>query len=750
MGLVITETELPEGTLAAHPRFRDDDEGLHASRLQRIGAVGLEEAERSGLTARLDRALRVAGASWGALVLGSGRASQLTIRGPAPDSMRRLLTDLRSSLGNFAPEVVRKRALASGDKLVVAPLLSIEAQVGALIIAIPRAAGSTENAAELAELAADDLVGFLDVASHARQIAHIRGHLSLIHQLGQQMTTIHDRSLLFREITRLIRQSLGYEHIQLLLTDDDTSRVELAHADGPYAEKLAVAGCSATLGHGIIGRVAQSGRLWNSPDVRSDAHFAPNSLLPDTRSELALPLRLGQRVIGVLDIQSDIYSAFPREDVVLLQTIADQIAPAIEQHRLFAAERRERELSDTLADVSRIISSKLEQDHVLGAVLRELRRVVPYRGSRVTLQGEDGLMRAVAAVGFPDNARVMSHSFAPNSAPLSRPVIEQHETLVIQDVRREKQWSWHPGTEQIVSWLAVPLVHGRDCVGWLCVDWPEPDFFTADHARILRAFSEQAVVAIENARLFERARHLSSGLEREVAQRTRQLELAHQDISAKAEELRLLCRRLVQIQESERQRIAYELHDSVAQSILAATYQLQSIRRRVGEDPKLEQRILECQKTLDDSHHEMKQIIYALRPTLLDEMGLVAALDNHTSAIRRHVGIDLSFDVRGTPVTLAPEVELAIYRIVQEACQNCVRHSGAAHLGVAIDFNNNELQVSVADDGRGFVEDTDEPGLGLVGMRERSRSVGGELILETRPGRGTKIVFTLSPESTAA
>jgi len=434
----------------------------------------------------------------------------------------------------------------------------------------------------------------------------------------------------------------------------------------------------------------------------------------------------------------------------LLQTVADQIAPVIEQHRLLAAERRERELADTLADVSRIISSRLDQPHVLEAVLMQLGRVVPYRGSRVTLMGEDGRMRVVAAKGYPDNRLVKRHSFLPEEAPLSKPVLEHHDTLIIDDVRIEPDWVWQPGTEQIVSWCSAPLVHGTDCIGWLCVDWPEPGFFKAEHGRVVRAFADQAVVAIENARLFERARELSDILEYKVADRTRLLREAHDEIATKARELQALWRRVVEVQERERQRIAYDLHDSVAQSILAATYQLQTIRRRLRGDAELDRRLTDCQATLDGSLSEMKQIIYALRPNVLDELGLVAALENYVGTLPQSDALETSFSVRGVPTALNPEAELAIFRIVQEACQNAVRHAGARSLTLHLTYSGKSVDVDIVDDGRGFVFDDAKMGLGLVGIRERTQVVGGALAVETAPGKGTRVMFSIPLEVSAA
>lgn len=741
---------LPVGPV--RPLYRDDEDGTHAARLKRFRTVEIPAAARQDLVHRLERAARVIGAGWAALLVEAGQAAEVLTTLNVPASLHRLLAEMRYAAGTMSapPQYVVQRAASQGFVLVMRPVRTTGEVQGHVLLGFPHTNRPQADFNDSVALVADDISAFLESHSLSGRMDRVRSHLSLIHRLGQMVTSIREPEQLFAKITEQVYASLGFDHVQLLLVDERQKRVSLVHAAGPLSQNLLAAGFSEDIGRGIIGRVAETGHMWMSQDVSQDVHFVSNALLPNTASELALPLRLGPRVMGVLDIQSDRPEAFRQNDVLLLQTVADQIAPVIEQHRLLAAERRERELANTLADVSRIISSRLDPRHVLEAVLAQLGRVVPYRGCRVTLLGDDGRMRVVAAKGYPDDGLVRRHSFDPAAAPLSRPVLNDHQTLIIDDVRNEADWVWQPGTGQIVAWCSAPLVHGKDCIGWLCIDWPEPAFFKAEHGRVVRAFADQAVVAIENARLFERARELSDILEYKVTDRTRLLREAHDEIAAKARELQALWRRVVDVQERERQRIAYDLHDSAAQSIMAATYQLQSIRRRLGGDPELDRRLTDCQATLDSSLSEMKRIIYALRPNVLDELGLVAALENYVGTLPLSAALETSFSVRGVPTALHAEAELAIFRIVQEACQNAVRHAEARSLTLHLAYSGKSVDVGIVDDGRGFVFDDAKMGLGLVGIRERTQVVGGALSVETAPGRGTRVMFSIPLEVGAA
>jgi signal transduction histidine kinase len=135
---------------------------------------------------------------------------------------------------------------------------------------------------------------------------------------------------------------------------------------------------------------------------------------------------------------------------------------------------------------------------------------------------------------------------------------------------------------------------------------------------------------------------------------------------------------------------------------------------------------------------------------VLDELGLVAALENYVGALPQSDAIETSFSVLGMPKALNPEAELAIFRIVQEACQNVVRHADAKSLRLNLTYSGNSVDVGIVDDGRGFVFDDAKIGLGLVGIRERTQVVGGELSVETAPGRGTRVMFSIPLQVSAA
>jgi len=231
------------------------------------------------------------------------------------------------------------------------------------------------------------------------------------------------------------------------------------------------------------------------------------------------------------------------------------------------------------------------------------------------------------------------------------------------------------------------------------------------------------------------------------------LHVAHDEIASKAQQLRALVHRVVTIQEAERQRIASDLHDGITQAILGAIYELQALRKRHrGGGDELDRRLDECQQLLDSTLIEMKHIIYQLRPRALDELGLLPALQNLGASIRAHHNLEVDVSIFGaaSAYPLAADVELAVYRIVQEATQNSIRHAQASRITISIEFRPTLLRVSVADNGRGFTREEVVAGLGLVGIRERAQAVGGTLQSHSLPGQGTHILLEIPPGGVAA
>lgn len=192
------------------------------------------------------------------------------------------------------------------------------------------------------------------------------------------------------------------------------------------------------------------------------------------------------------------------------------------------------------------------------------------------------------------------------------------------------------------------------------------------------------------------------------------------------EERRSSMQRVLSAQEAERRRIAQELHDQIGQNLTAVVLELKRLHGRV--DPEWSDTLTDAQELARESLDELRRISYELRPAALDDLGLGSALAALCGSVARRAGIEVSHDVDRELPPLQPEVELALYRITQEALTNAVRHSGCAHVQVRVAGGADAMVLRVADDGCGL-NGGPKAGGGIRGMRERALTIGGQLVV---------------------
>jgi PAS domain S-box-containing protein len=222
------------------------------------------------------------------------------------------------------------------------------------------------------------------------------------------------------------------------------------------------------------------------------------------------------------------------------------------------------------------------------------------------------------------------------------------------------------------------------------------------------------------------------------------------ELEVSEERLRALSRRLLEVQEAERARLARDLHDDVGQSLTALAIQLGSLARAAGP---VSNRVLECLDTARHALERVRQLSLSLRPLQLDDLGLTAALRSHLDRQASIGALTPHFDAADAPHEVAADVETACFRVAQEAITNVLRHARARNLWLRLFTAGGELALSVRDDGQGFdLEAARRRGaagasLGLVGMEERVALAGGRLELRSAPGQGTVLLATFALHS---
>ena len=219
--------------------------------------------------------------------------------------------------------------------------------------------------------------------------------------------------------------------------------------------------------------------------------------------------------------------------------------------------------------------------------------------------------------------------------------------------------------------------------------------------------------------------------------------------SRRYQEIARLSARLVAAQEDERRAISRELHDEVGQTLGAVLVEAANLADRIPADDTVSHRYLNNIRALaDTSVNSIRNIALLLRPSMLDDLGLIPALEWQAREVSRRSGIKVKVTAENVSDSLPDAVRTGIYRLVQEALNNVSRHSGAKSVLVTVQQTNGSIVLTVKDDGSGF-EPGKIRGLGLLGMEERVKQLGGRLEIESQPGRGTLLRATL-PQAAGA
>ena len=279
-------------------------------------------------------------------------------------------------------------------------------------------------------------------------------------------------------------------------------------------------------------------------------------------------------------------------------------------------------------------------------------------------------------------------------------------------------------TEGLKAFISVPVRAKEAVLGVINVASYTPHHFTKDDMYLLHSIGDQVGVAIEQAKLHERLR---KGRER----------------------YRQLARQTLVAQEEERRRIARELHDETSQALSGLALNLQALvdmaEMSSTQDDEFKAKLKKAHSLAIHIGTEVGRLIKELRPTLLDTLGLVPAIRQYAEANLGPLGINVSFESKGSSESLPPEVEVGLFRVAQGAIGNITKHSQAKNTTIVLEYQANELLLRLSDDGKGFnvpelteIEESGRGG-GVFSMKERVRLLGGTCWIDSRPGQGTTV-----------
>jgi PAS domain S-box-containing protein len=398
----------------------------------------------------------------------------------------------------------------------------------------------------------------------------------------------------------------------------------------------------------------------------------------------------------------------------LLVTLTDVSA----KRRAEEAEHEAKALSDALRDTAAALNSTLDYDEVLNRILESVGRVVEYDTVDIMLL-ESAVARIVRTFGF-ERFGIRSGDAQRMEFPLGqfenlRQIAESGQGRAVSDTTAFSPWVPIRGYEWVRSYVGAPIRVDDQVIGFLNLSSSRPGFYGEVHAHKLQAFADQAAVALKNSQLHREVRHSRERLE----------SLSHQ---------------LLEVQEAERRSIARELHDEIGQVLTGLKLTLEMASTDRGEDGQggLEDAVAGVNDLMDRVHG----LILDLRPSMLDDLGLVPALLAHFERYTSQTGVQVRFEHRGLDRRFPSQVETAVYRIVQEALTNVARHAGVREVRVLTWSDGETVGVQAEDSGNGFdqAQALAEPSRsGLAGMRERAVLLGGRVDFDTAPGAGTRV-----------
>ncbi len=353
--------------------------------------------------------------------------------------------------------------------------------------------------------------------------------LLLVWQVSQQVSSLLELEPLLETIVELIRLTFKYAYVVILLVDTQQTKLHLKAKAG--FEMEATRTIELEIGvQGICGWVAAHGQPLMVNDVTQEPRYWQLDELTETRSEIAVPVRIKGNTIGVLDVQSAAFNAFGEDDLFILEVLADQIGVTVENARLFTAEQQRRQEAETLRTAALSMITTVDRSRVIEQILIQLRKVVPYDSASVQLLKGQSL-EIIGGHGFPNLEELLGITFdlASNDNPNCE-VMNRRSTYIVQDAPAAyKEFLNSPHMQaNIHSWLGAPLLIGNEPIGMIALDKHEPGFYTENHARLAEAFAAQAAIAVANSQLFEaerQQRELAEALAQAAAAVTATLDL---------------------------------------------------------------------------------------------------------------------------------------------------------------------------------------------------------------------------------
>jgi two-component system, NarL family, sensor histidine kinase DevS len=530
--------------------------------------------------------------------------------------------------------------------------------------------------------------------------------------VGSSLLSELDLEAVLKSVVEAARELTGARYAALGVLDRERRELERFINVGIDEETRREIG-NLPRGRGVLGELIREPVPLRLRDVNAHPHaygFPPGH--PPMHSFLGVPITVRGETYGNLYMtEKQGAEEFDDSDEEAALTLASWAGIAIENARLYTSlSEREAEVeqalrrAETSVDIARTVGGETDVERVLDLIVKRARALVDARALLVLLRREDHLFVAAHAGRIDDD-------ISDFTVPIDDSVFgAAMEDRVSQRLERGSPPSEAHLRERIgaETALVVPLLFRGRAVGTLVALDREAGGieFDQEDLRLLQSFASSAATAVATAQTVESDR----------------------------------LRQQVESAEKERERWARELHDEALQSLAATRISLATALQSSGEGraARIESAAEGAIAQLESQINELNRLINDLRPAALERLGLAGALEAlaEESSARGGVEVAASVEIEGD---LEPDEERLIYRLVQEALTNVLKHANASKVELGAEEGEGEIRIIVRDDGKGFDTGTSTGGRGLTGMQERIELIGGEIAVSSKPGEGTKI-----------
>lgn len=383
----------------------------------------------------------------------------------------------------------------------------------------------------------------------------------------------------------------------------------------------------------------------------------------------------------------------------------EQYTDITQRKNLEIAEMEARNFAESLRDIAAFLTSTLELSEVLERILSNLHVAATHDSAAITLLEEDYAWvarRKQSSIKRDTQELVAERQLQIEYAPFLDQMYRTHQPVIVADLQQQPDVRETAMRANVSGFVGAPIILRKKVIGFINVFSHESGYFTEHNAERLLAFAELAAIAIQNARLYQKSQELAAV--------------------------------------EERQRLARDLHDSVSQSLFSCRTMAETALRRWDRDPQRARELMEevHQMTMT-ALSEMRILLLELRPSALTQVSLKQLFDQYLKPIEDRKQYELSITIADIP-TLPPDVQIAFYRIAQEALNNIDKHAQATQVEIRVQDHPDQLELLIKDDGSGF-DNLEVAGtsLGLNIMRERAAAVGAQISINSAVGSGTEV-----------